>query len=80
MAHGLHDCVSVPVRDVDKLPEPRIQPPPLRHEKRFNDALERIASLMTSLVAALLVVFVVVAILLGLLAAIFLFVAGRLAG
>jgi phosphate starvation-inducible membrane PsiE len=49
------------MRDVDKLPEPRIQPPPLRHEKRFNDALERIASLMTSLVAALLVVFVVIA-------------------
>jgi phosphate starvation-inducible membrane PsiE len=49
-------------RALDKLPEPSIQPPPLHLEKRFNDALERAASLMTSVVAALLVLFVVVAI------------------
>jgi phosphate starvation-inducible membrane PsiE len=47
----------------DKLEEPRIQPAPLGPEKRFNDALERMASILTSVVATLLMVFVVVAIL-----------------
>lgn len=41
--------------------EPRIQPKPLAPEKRFNDALERTASILTSAVACLLVVLVVVA-------------------
>jgi phosphate starvation-inducible membrane PsiE len=46
----------------DTLEEPRIQPAPLGPEKRFNDALERMASVLTSVVATLLMIFVVVAI------------------
>jgi phosphate starvation-inducible membrane PsiE len=46
----------------DKLEEPRIQPAPLGPEKRFNDGLERLASILTSVVASLLMVFVIVAI------------------
>jgi phosphate starvation-inducible membrane PsiE len=46
----------------DTLEEPRIQPAPLGPEKRFNDGLERAASVLTSVVATLLILFVVVAI------------------
>ena len=45
------------------LDEPRIQPAPLGPEKRFNDGLERAASILTSVVASLLILFVVIAIL-----------------
>jgi phosphate starvation-inducible membrane PsiE len=40
--------------------EPQLQPKPGGRQKRFNDAVERFAGMLTSLVGALLVVFVVV--------------------
>ncbi len=46
-------------RDHSAPEEPRIQPTPLGPEKRVNDALERIASVLTSVVAAFLIVFVI---------------------
>lgn len=45
----------------DDLQEPMIQPRPSPVEHRFNATLERMASMLTSVVALLLIVFVVIA-------------------